>query len=665
MSFDVPPCPSPIDNPAAWCDAAATTISNCIALKQPNQRYWAKIGGYSALSLVKKMTNKTRRPEQEVLDAAVSALASDARFISGMAAGNWTLSVYASMVSRASAAPLPQARFASGPSSIEGVLPLSVPQGSVATRGGARGLARAGAVARPDMVAALIAAADDGGAASFDAPTYGDFVDGEGASNSVLGGEIEAETGMWDPEMQGCISDGRWTSYFLGAAEPAVLQPGGRCSVAVGAAGSTAFRESALLGAASLSPASALQPVYLNTHEPFVFVTVGVQGSGKSHTLSCVLESCLLPFPGDGIVTLAQPHAALVLHYDQSPQSICEATGLVLPDAAVARRDLEFSPGLPPPALPRDRMLILVSPTFYQQRRAFYGDHFVVKPLLLRWRSLTADHIKRIMRIHDDDGAPLYVATMLNLLRRFQRAGVLPSYADFIHCVTAECDVKGQNAPLVQRLKLLTSIVAESTENADLVALGGDVETTCEPGRLVVIDLTDPLLSASEANGIFHVALEKFRALPLRCGKVLALDEAHKYMTSGDGLSHAIVNLARLVRHDGLRLIVSTQSPLALAPELLELVTIGLLHRFHSRDWHLFLSKKLALSDDTFERITQLNTGEGLLFAARALDLIDAHAAPHQSAGRVLAPAVFKIQVRRRITADRGTSRLNRAATVP
>jgi len=46
---------------------------------------------------------------------------------------------------------------------------------------------------------------------------------------------------------------------------------------------------------------------------------------------------------------------------------------------------------------------------------------------------------------------------------------------------------------------------------------------------------------------------------------VLCLDEAHKYMTGekADGTSEAIVNSARLMWHDGVRLVVSTQSPKA------------------------------------------------------------------------------------------------------
>jgi hypothetical protein len=70
--------------------------------------------------------------------------------------------------------------------------------------------------------------------------------------------------------------------------------------------------------------------VYLNVNEPFCLVATGVQGSGKSHTVSVVLENCLLPFPvpyASPIVALHKPMAALVLHYDQSETNVCEATG--------------------------------------------------------------------------------------------------------------------------------------------------------------------------------------------------------------------------------------------------------------------------------------------------------------------------------------------------
>lgn len=343
-----------------------------------------------------------------------------------------------------------------------------------------------------------------------------------------------------------------------------------------------------------------------------------------------------------------------MLHYDSSPHAVCEATGLLSPAPAL-RRLL----GSAAPALPRERLVVLVSPSYYKQRAAFYGNHCTVKPLLLRWHSLSADHLKRIMRVKEGDGQ-LYVASLLDLLRRYQRAGRVPKFKQFCDEVTALCSIKGQSAPLEQRLALLESLVAESALNADLRPLGDDVTSACTPGAVVVVDLTDPMLSAEEANGVFTVLLEAFRAAPVSktgAGKLLVLDEAHKYMTGagGDGLSAAVVTCARLMRHDGLRLAVSTQSPAALAPELLELVSVALLHRFHSHDWLAHLAKKLPLAGDAvWRRLIALEPGEALMFAARHLLPPDAAV---DAGGHV-----FEVAVRPRLTADRGASRTNAPA---
>ncbi len=58
-----------------------------------------------------------------------------------------------------------------------------------------------------------------------------------------------------------------------------------------------------------------------------------------------------------------------------------------------------------------------------------------------------------------------------------------------------------------------------------------------------------------------------------------------------------------------MRLVVSTQSPRALAPELLELVTVAVLHRFHSADWFTYLSKKLPLDKAAWDRLVALDPG--------------------------------------------------------
>jgi hypothetical protein len=175
------------------------------------------------------------------------------------------------------------------------------------------------------------------------------------------------------------------------------------------------------------------------------------------------------------------------------------------------------------------------------------------------------------MRI-EASGNQLYVASFMTLLRGYQRRDVVPDFTQFIEQVKEVCNIKGQQEPLDQRIALLESMGAESDVNKDIVGESMDLAKALSFGlNLIIVDLTDPLLSKEEANGLFQVVTEQFRSIPVQGGKVLALDGAHKFMDGikSDGLSEAIVNVARLMRHDGMRLIVSTQSPKALAPELL------------------------------------------------------------------------------------------------
>mmetsp|Transcript_20203 Transcript_20203/g.46341 ORF Transcript_20203/g.46341 Transcript_20203/m.46341 type:complete len:831 (+) Transcript_20203:315-2807(+) len=414
--------------------------------------------------------------------------------------------------------------------------------------------------------------------------------------------------------------------------------------------------EGALLG--NLWPSEegyAGDQVYLNTHEPFCFVTVGVQGAGKSHTTSCVLESCLVPFKPGNVVKLNAPMLSMVLHYDQNTSSICEAAGLLQVGGAVKSKMKHFGKNVSA-AVTKDKAVILCSPSFYKQRKTFYGDYCTVKPLLFRWRSLTADHIKRIMRIESSDNQ-LYVAAFLDLLRTYQKQAVVPDFSDFLEQVREVCNSSNQKGPLDQRIALLESVIAESEANSALLEESIDLTECAEQGiHLIIADLTDPLLSKEEANGLFQVLTEQFRTLPTKGGKVLCLDEAHKYMdgVKADGLSSAIVNAARLMRHDGLRLLVSTQSPKALAPELLELVTVACLHHFHSPDWMSYLKSKLPLQESAFARILSLNSGEAVAFAT-------SHNLP---IGNAEGSHCLPMRIRPRITEDLGSSRKNAIATV-
>jgi hypothetical protein len=417
---------------------------------------------------------------------------------------------------------------------------------------------------------------------------------------------------------------------------------------------------------------------YINTGEPFCIATIGVQGSGKSHTLNCILESCLIPMALHDINHLHHPMTALVLHFDQTITSVCEATGLVCVNEtlqtiltnlmkekeceekkemqSVSNDDDDSYDDLdgesrakdevPSCCLSREKMVVLVSPTYYYQRKNFYGDYCVVKPLLFDWTKLTADHIRRFMKLEENDNQ-LYISSMMDLLRGYQRQNKVPQFHDFVNEVKQICKLPGQGAALTMRLNLLESIIKQSDKNAHLQEESTDLLSECRHsvgGKMIVVDFTDPLLTSSDVNGIFQVLTEQFRSEKTVKGKLLVLDEAHRYMDGQreDGLSRAIVDVARLMRHDGMRLAISTQSPKVLAPELLELISSVVMHRFHSKDWFEYLSLKLGLNEEIIDELFRLNTGEAYVFASR--NLIDSN------------QKIFRVDIRPRLTADRGTS---------
>mmetsp|Transcript_19530 Transcript_19530/g.60190 ORF Transcript_19530/g.60190 Transcript_19530/m.60190 type:complete len:262 (-) Transcript_19530:65-850(-) len=257
------------------------------------------------------------------------------------------------------------------------------------------------------------------------------------------------------------------------------------------------------------------------------------------------------------------------------------------------------------------------------------------------------------MRLDDDANQQLYVSVALDLLRRYQQECKLPLFEDFVVELSELCGASSQLAPLTQRLRLLESVLVESTRNREIglsekhVALRDVVAS----GALVVADLTDPLLSPADANGLFQVLLEQFRACSVDAGKVLVLDEAHRYISGKSGFATAVVATTRVMRHEAMRVVVSTQSPLTLPPELLELASVAALHGFHSADWYNFLKSKLAIPEDGFATVRRLDPGEALLFAARAA-LGDGNGDGGEDGCEC--PVV---RVRPRLTSDLGASR--------
>lgn len=140
--------------------------------------------------------------------------------------------------------------------------------------------------------------------------------------------------------------------------------------------------------------------VLLNTNAPFSTFICGSQGSGKSHSLSCMLEGCLIP--DERIGQLGKPLAGIVFHYDKHYE-ISEAAKLC-------------STGID--------VRILVPATCEKERRKFYkkelGDagakgNVTVSPFYLQHKHLNVERLKKLMAFSDKEGPmPLYLAVSID-----------------------------------------------------------------------------------------------------------------------------------------------------------------------------------------------------------------------------------------------------------
>lgn len=146
--------------------------------------------------------------------------------------------------------------------------------------------------------------------------------------------------------------------------------------------------------------------LFVNVNAPWSAFICGSQGSGKSHTLSCMLETALNP---SRLGKLPRPLAGMIFHYDKftgfSSSQICEAAYL-------------SSTGIP--------VRVLVSPSNMSRMRKAYENlpgipsnakKPVVAPLLLQEKHLNVDRMMKLMAIDGTDGkTPLYMEVRISEL---------------------------------------------------------------------------------------------------------------------------------------------------------------------------------------------------------------------------------------------------------
>ncbi|GJN70693.1 hypothetical protein PLIIFM63780_002717 [Purpureocillium lilacinum] len=414
-----------------------------------------------------------------------------------------------------------------------------------------------------------------------------------------------------------------------------------------GLLGGDATKMSSLMYTNSLVSAEHDPRIYQNITAPSSVFICGSQGSGKSHTLSCMLENCLLPSAAN---SLPRPLTGIVFHYDyftsDAGGSPCEAAYLSSHPAVKVR--------------------VLCPPTNIVQIRRIYSKIPNVKVEGLRFdeADLNTKRMLDLMAVSSihGGGMPLYLHVVTRILRQLriaqQNANSTFNYGAFKHFLEAEDLTPGQWCPLQQRLDTLESFMASEQVSGGpgggkkkkaVVSVRRGTDWTPRAGQLTIVDLSCPCVTAEAACALFNICLSLFLEQASTIGRVVALDEAHKYMTDSaecETLTQALLTTIRLQRHQAARVIISTQEP-TISPKLLDLCSVTIVHRFTSPDWLRALKGHLAgatalnkgrsgvkayetnLLDDSpahagaemqlFSQIVSLRTGEALLFAPSAV----------------------------------------------
>ncbi|KAH2364084.1 hypothetical protein KXV98_003088 [Aspergillus fumigatus] len=291
-----------------------------------------------------------------------------------------------------------------------------------------------------------------------------------------------------------------------------------------------------------------------------------------------------------------------------------------------------------------------------------------------------------LMAVGQDDGPiPLYMHTVKRILRELriaqQQTQTGFNYQEFKRRVMSSNLTVAQLEPLTQRLDTLESFMpqiqaADSSGKRKKQPRGSDWKPKAR--RLTIVDLSCPCISPETACSLFNICLGIFLEQNSETGRVVALDEAHKYMNSSieaRGFTETLLSAVRLQRHLGVRMIISTQEP-TVSTSLLNLCSVTIVHRFTSPEWLRVLQKHLAgaaenpfsaqaqsdmadpQSESLFDRIVALQVGEALLFAPSAVvgaDICDdGHVKFHR-----LRNGNLRVKIRSRLTSDGGRSVLS------
>jgi hypothetical protein len=203
--------------------------------------------------------------------------------------------------------------------------------------------------------------------------------------------------------------------------------------------------------------------IYFNISSPSSTFICGSQGSGKSYTLSCMLENALFASKAS---VLPRPLTALVFHYDTFSSghggTPCEAACLA------SRENVKVRVLCAPTNIATIKVCLcsqaltgaLITDT--ENKKVYSNPKIRVEPLKINQTDLNTERMIKLMAVKQAD-MPLYMHTIIRMLgdmrKDEQESGKPFNYAAFRKSLDEAEMATAQMGPLNQRLAALESFM--------------------------------------------------------------------------------------------------------------------------------------------------------------------------------------------------------------
>jgi hypothetical protein len=284
------------------------------------------------------------------------------------------------------------------------------------------------------------------------------------------------------------------------------------------------------------------EPVVLDLDHPKTLGVYGYMGSGKSYLLGNLIESAVQPIAG--INGLPVPLAVIVFNYRRNASDRFELSSLAVPNqnqVDIQRLHQEY--GAAPTAV-QDMHVLCLPGELRPSRQQEYGV-IPATELYFDPRTLGAEDWELLMG--EPGSEAVFARTIRNTLVDLRSAGdiTLESLEQQV-----EARLSGQSRAAARLRFDFVRRYLSTTQGTDFAQL-------LRSGRVLVVDLRQPLFNKDDALRFFLVCANQISKVQGRFNKMIVFDEAHEYMS--DAFGERMESRIRLMRHEGTSYVFATQ----------------------------------------------------------------------------------------------------------